>query len=110
MGQEPKKTGFPVARDEDGAFSLYIRYYISQSYFLTFEKTLFVAQFRLTDSKQTASNSPHKVYSEKVSDSISEWFGWCFYCCQPRIIIINIIINGLNFHHCQSFFVHTKWL
>lgn len=95
MGQEPKQTGFPVARDEDGAFSLYIRYYISQSYFLTFEKTLFVAEVRLTDSRETASNCPHKFYSQKVSDSIPGWFGRCFYCCQSIRTIINIIIKSL---------------
>lgn len=67
MGQESKKTGFPVARDEDGAFSLYIRYYISQRYFLTFEKTLLVAEVRLADSRETASNCPHKFYSQKVT-------------------------------------------
>lgn len=74
MGQESKKTGFPVAKDEDGALSLYIRYYISQSYFLTFEKTSFVAEVRLTDSRETASNCPHKFYSQKVSESILGWF------------------------------------
>lgn len=57
MGQEPKKIGFPVASNED-AFSPYIRYYISQNYFLTFEKALFVAEVRLTDSRETASVSP----------------------------------------------------
>jgi len=61
MGQEPKKTRFPVARDGDGAFSLYIRYYTSQSYFLTLEETLFVAEVRLTGSRETASNCPHNV-------------------------------------------------
>lgn len=75
MGQEPKKTGFPVASSEDGTFSLYIRYYISQNYFLTFEKALFVAEVRLTGSRETASNCPHKFYSQKVGDSIPGWFG-----------------------------------
>lgn len=82
MGQEPKKTSFPVARNEDGAFSLYIRYSISQNYFLTFEKPLFVAEVRLTDSRETVSNCPHKFYSQKKGDSIPGWFGWWFYCCQ----------------------------
>lgn len=58
MGQEPKKIGFPVASNEDGAISPCIRYYISQNYFLTFEKALLVAEVRLTDSRETASVSP----------------------------------------------------
>lgn len=70
MGQEQKKTGFPVARDEDGGLFLQTRYYIFQSYFLTIEKTVFVAEVRLTDSRETAPNFPHKFYSQKMSDSI----------------------------------------
>jgi len=93
MGQEPKKTGFPVAKDEDGTFSLYIRCYISQSYFLAFEKTLFVAEVRLTDSRETASNCAHTFYSQKVSDYIPGRLGWCFYCCQSLKTIINTIIK-----------------
>lgn len=93
MGQEPNKTGFPVGRDEDGAFSLCIRYYISQSYFLIFEKTLFVAEVRLRDSRETASSCPHKFCSQKVSDSFPGWFCWCFHCCQAIRTIQSIIIK-----------------
>lgn len=82
MGQEPKKTGFPVARDEDDAFSLYIRYYIPKAISLHLKILLFVVEVRLTDSRETPSSSPHKFYSQKVSNSIPEWFGccFCFYC------------------------------
>lgn len=35
-----------------------------QNCFLTFEKALFVAEVRLTDSRETASNCPHKFCSQ----------------------------------------------
>lgn len=54
---------------------------------------LFVAVVRLTDSRETAPNCPHKYYSQKVRNSIPEWFGWCFYCCHFMRTIINSIIK-----------------
>lgn len=64
---------------------------------------LFVAVVRLTDSRETAPNCPHKYYSQKVRNSIPGWFGWCFYCCHFMRTIINSIIKWLNFSHCPWF-------